>query len=167
MRIYKFIAAFICITIILLCIPPARQAIGRGVWNLIIEQWDREEQARLKKLENGDIVRGKDTILIWENRYEIWHNYDGNHLLFKDDNQMEYTVLSNVQKNKVVKKKLYVISGEGFAIIDKNRLCRVYLNVLDDSENNDIKQLIEDDHIQYLSDFNDFSEKEKEVFNGM
>ncbi len=116
----------------------------------------------------------KDTILIWENMYELGHYYDSNHLDM-EGNGISDVVLKKVKNHKVKKKRLYVISEEGYAIIDENNLCRVYITIPEsefveeysrDSQGNLLyrSRRIEDEHIQYLSGFNEFSDEERKVF---
>ena len=143
--------------------------------NFIITQLNKEENERRQKLENGEIVRGKDTILIWENMYEIGHYSDSNHLEIYTNGSFD-SILEKVTKYKIVKKNLYVTSEEGFAVIDKNNFCRVFITIPEedfvngysiDEQGNKIyySRYIENEHIQYLPNFEAFSEEEQKIFN--
>ena len=107
--------------------------------------------------------------------YVIGHYPDSDHLGIKTK-EISDVILQKVLKHKVKKKKLYITSDEGYAVIDKNNLCRVYITIPEkefveeyskDSQGNLIyrSRRIEDEHIQYLSDFDEFSEEEKAILN--
>ena len=155
-------------------IKPITNAVSDRFWGFVTKEWDKEEQERIRRVENGEIVRGKDTILIWENMYVIGHYPDSNHLGIKTK-EVSDVILEKVLKHKVKKKKLYIVSGEGYAVIDKNNICRVYITIPDDefveeyskdSQGNLLyrSRRIDDEHIKYLSDFYEFSEEELKIF---
>ncbi len=107
--------------------------------------------------------------------YEIGYYSDGNHLSINNKNYL-VNVLNEIIKYEVIDEKLYILSEEGFAIIDKNNLCRIYVTVPEeefisgyntdsDGNNRYINGYIENEHIQYLSDFNGFSTEEQKIFN--
>ena len=144
-------------------------------WDFLRNQFDKEETERIKKIENGELVRGKDTILIWENMYEIWHNYDGNNLSIYE-NKISHNILEKIEGYKVKKDKLYIVSKEGYAVIDKNNLCKVFITVPDEDFVNGYSideqgnkeyytRYIENTHIQYLSKFDKYTDEEQEMFN--
>lgn len=131
-------------------------------FNFVAEQLEKEEKERRQKAENGEIVRGKDTILIWGNKYVIGHYYDSNHFE-TEENGISDTILANVKKYKVKKKKLYILSEEGYAVTDKSNICRVFIlgnSGMQYSEG----EFVNDEQIQYLSSYDDFSSEEKSVF---
>ena len=57
-------------------IKPIRRVISKNFWEFIIEQMDKEEEQRQKDIENGEIIRGKDTIIIWGDTFELLHSYN-------------------------------------------------------------------------------------------
>ena len=65
-------------------------------------QLAKEESERMEKIENGEIVRGKGTILIWENMYVIGHYSDGERLSIetKDVNEAILKKLSSIKRKK-------------------------------------------------------------------
>lgn len=160
---------------IIFSFKPLMKIASDSFWNFIAEQFEKEEQERRQRIENGEIVAGKDTVLIWENKYEIGHFPDGNHLEIHIDGLIN-PVLKNVTAHKVKKEKLYIVSEEGYAVINKNNICTVYVTVpsdefvngysLDKEGNRSyISRYIEDENIQYLSAFDEFSEEEQEMLN--
>ena len=42
-------------------------------WDFIAEQLKKEEQERLAAIERGEIIIGKDTMLIWHDKYVLYH----------------------------------------------------------------------------------------------
>lgn len=141
----------------------------------IFKQLEREDEIRRNKIENGEIVAGKDTALIWGNIYEIW-NQSGDYRLSIETKNLTRNILEKIQNYKKIDNCLYIVSEEGFAVIDENNLCRAYVTVPEtefvngysiDSEGNKVyySRFIEDDNIQYLDDYDDFTDDEKNVFD--
>lgn len=102
----------ILVVFILLCtlsagsIKPITNAVSDRFWGFVMKEWDKEEQERIRRVENGEIVRGKDTILIWENMYVIGHYPDSNHLGIKTK-EISDVILQKILNHKV-KKKNYI-----------------------------------------------------------
>lgn len=173
---------FICgiivvIVALILCIKPILKLSSKNFWDIIVMQFDREEKDRQQKVKNGEIVRGKDTIMVWENMYEIGHYSDGNHLEIAVDGTFD-TILERVTIHKIVNETLYIISDEGYAVINKANLCKVYIIVpenefvngysVDEQGNQiDYSRFIENEHVQYLAEYNEFSMEEQEVFTNL
>lgn len=167
----------VAIIVLSLTVKPILRLSSKSFWNFVVMQFDKEEQERKQKIENGEIVRGKDTVRVWGNMYEIGHYSSGNQLeIYVND--ITENILEKVKAHKVIKKKLYVISEEGYAVINECNLCKVYVTVPEDEFVNGYSideqgntsyysRFIENEHIQYLSDFNEFSEEEQEIFNKM
>lgn len=88
---------------IIFSFKPLMKIASDSFWNFIAEQFEKEEQERRQRIENGEIVAGKDTVLIWENKYEIGHFPDSNHLEIYIDGLIN-PVLKNVTAHKVKKK---------------------------------------------------------------
>lgn len=169
----KYIIVLILIFIIILTIKPIINYTSDIFWNFVESQLDNEESERLKKAENGEISKGKDTILIWKNMYVIGHFSDGNHLSIETKETNE-TILKNVVTHKKKNGKLYIVSDEGYAVIDKNNLCRVFITIDDekfvngyseDSNGNRtyISRKVECENIVYLSKYDEFSTEEKKI----
>lgn len=104
-KILIYSAVLLCYIIFIFSVKPAVQFASDKFWGFISQQLNKEEEEQNQKIANGEIVRGKDTVLIWKNKYEIGRYYDGNHLLIK-----------NVKRNKVENEKLYIISDEGLTL---------------------------------------------------
>lgn len=171
------IITVVSIILIALSIKPILKYTSNIFWGLIRNQFDKEEAKRMEKIENREIIRGKDTILIWGNVYVIGHYSDGNHLSIETKDVNE-TILKKVVKYHEKKGKLYIVSDEGYAVIDKNNLCRVFITVAneefvngytEDVEGNRtyISRKIESTNIEYLSEYEFFSAEEKDVFEKM
>ena len=165
----------VTIVALIFSFKPLFKLSSKSFWNLVVTQFDKEEQERQQKIEKGDIVSGKDTILIWGNMYEIGHYSDSNHLEMHT-NGLSETILKKITIHKVIKKKLYIISEEGYAVINEDNLCKVYVTVpekefvngysVDEQGNKSYySQYIKNGHIQYLLAFNEFSEDEQKNFD--
>ena len=55
--------------------------------------------------------------------------------------------------------KFYVVSADGYAVVDRNNLCKVFL--LTDTDK------VESKYIEYLTSFEEFSEEEQKHFDKM
>ena len=139
--------------------------LGRIFWNSIFIQLDKEEAEREKRIEAGLPIRGKDTALIWRDKYDITVSASGASLdIYIDgDTQM---VLDKVKDHYIYKKTLYVLSDDGYAVIDNDNHCRVYIFTPKEELEYSSQHYgtIEDEHIKYLSSYEEFSESEREIF---
>ena len=139
------------------------------VLDFVSYQFYLEEKEREEKIANGELVRGKDTVIIWENTYEIFHSADGNDLVIDTANECD-TILYRVRAQKVLDNKLYVVSDDGCAVIDKNKVCRVFITNFKNKSANEIEvdsngEKTESENIKYLSDYSEFQVSEKEILN--
>ncbi len=139
--------------------------LGRIFWNSIFIQLDKEEAEREKRIEAGLPIRGKDTALIWRDKYDITVSASGASLdIYIDgDTQM---VLDKVKETNIDKKTLYVLSDDGYAVIDNENNCRVFISTPKEELEYSSQHYgsIEDEHIKYLSSYEEFSESEREIF---
>lgn len=145
-------------------IKPIRRVISKNFWEFIIEQMDKEEEQRQKDIENGKIIRGKDTIIIWGDTFELLHSYNDIHLSVKRNvSKNQYisdTILEKIKNYKINHGKLYIVSDDGFAILDENNNCRIYIY-------SDYDNFIQNDKLKYLYSFSNFSEEEQKMFYDM
>lgn len=183
----RFIIDFTIVLVIgcmcLLCVFNIGR-IARGAstvfWRLIALELDREDEERRRLIADGKIVRGKDTVLIWGDTFDICRYPDGESLGVQTSDGYKI-VLEKITYHEVVRnwfpynKKLYVLSEEGFAVIDEDNVAKVYIVVppsefvsgYSEDENGKrdyFLRYIEDERIRYLSDFDDFSEEEQQKF---
>lgn len=144
-------------------------------WEFVGNQLDKEEQDREHKIQNGEIVRGRDTVLIWENKFEIW-KHNGEKRLSIKDNNLSSMILDKIINYNIIDGKLYINSEEGLAILDKNNLCRAFITIDDDKFVNGysidekgnkryMSRYVENGHIKYLEKYEYFSEEERVVFD--
>lgn len=123
------------------------------------------------------IERGKDTVLIWNDTYDIGRYIDGNHLFIWEE-ESYYRVLSDVKKHRVKGGKLYIVAEDGYAVIDKKDLCRISLTIPEeefvkktgaDAAGNPIyiSKRVDNSLIEYLDDFTDYSDKEQKILKQM
>ena len=74
---------------------------------------DKEEEQRQKDIENGKIIRGKDTIIIWGDTFELFHSYKDIQLCVKRNiakNQYTSdTILEKIKNYRIKHGKLYII----------------------------------------------------------
>lgn len=174
----KLILCSIILLVLILILFNAKNIfsyLSGRVLDFVSYQFYLEEKEREEKIANGELVRGKDTVIIWENTYEIFHSLDGNDLVI--DTADEYgTILCRVRAQKVLNNKLYVVSDDGCAVIDKNKICRVFITnfnnksadgteVDSNGEKTYFPQKIESKDIKYLSDYSEFQVSEKEILN--
>lgn len=94
----------------------------RMFWNLIDIQFDKEEAEREKRIEAGLPVRGKDTTLIWRDKYDICKSSETRLLMIYIDGD-DQMVLDKVRDFDIDKKTLYVLSDDGYAVIDNENNC--------------------------------------------
>lgn len=125
----------------------------------------------------GDI--GKDTkFVLGDGKFQLVHTYDKYFdFIMKYDESQGDIILKDCLQYKHIGDYLYVFSKtEGYAVVDqKSNLCRVYIIVSPEQFTNGytidsagikhtISRFVNDEHIQYVSDFNVFSEEEQEIF---
>lgn len=149
--------------------------IGKAFLNMIFAQFDREEAAREAKIERGEPFYGRDTCVIWDNMYEIG-KYNTEKQLDIVTKELDEHIIGKIHSYKTKKGKHYVLSGEGYVVIGKDGLCRVFVSVPEeefisgysiDKDGNKYyhsKKLPENKYVSYLSSYDEFSEDEKKVF---
>lgn len=144
---------------------PARNKASDIFWDAICAQLEREEAERQRKYENHEVVIGRDTVAVFGKHYDIGKTYrDGKRIdhLWIVVEDADGVVLSGVTNYDSRRGCFYVISEEGYAVIDKNDYCRVYLTVPEEEQDK-----IESKHIEYLDSYEEFSEKERKYFEKM
>lgn len=174
---YIWIIIAIIFTISLLNIKSIRRYVSESFWSFAANQFEKEETERKEKIAGGEIVRGKDTVLIWNNMYVIYHINDEK-CLTVEIGDVDDDLLDGIQKHKIKKNKLFITSNEGYAVIDKDGVCRMYITVPEDEYVNGfeedeegnryyISKKIQHPQIKYLSTFDEFEEDEKMVLEKM
>ena len=133
-------------------------------WGAISAQFEREEAERQRKYDNHEVVIGRDTVAVFGKHYEIGKTYDLNgkridHLYVVVEDA-DGVILSGVTHRDRKSGQYYVISEEGYAVIDKNDYCRVYLTIPEEEQDK-----IESKYIEYLDSYEEFSEKERKYFD--
>ena len=138
---------------------------GRIFWNLVDLQIEREEAERKKRIDKGLPVRGKDTELIWHDKYDICKSSSTKLLMIYIDGDTQ-VVLDKVKDFDIYKKTLYVLSDDGYAVIDNKNNCRVFIFKPKDELEYSTQHYgsIDDEHIRYLSSYEEFSKSEREIF---
>ncbi len=139
--------------------------LGRIFWNSIIIQLDKEEAEREKRIEAGLPIRGKDTVLIWRDKYDICKSSNTKLLMIYIDGD-EQVVLGKVTDHYIYNKTLYVLSDDGYAVIDNENNCRVFIFTPKEELEYSTQHYgsIEDEHVKYLSSYEEFSGSEREIF---
>ncbi|MCD7855905.1 MAG: DUF5050 domain-containing protein [Clostridiales bacterium] len=133
------------------------------------------ENARRRK-----IGIGKDNVYVWNDGvFQIGHYSDGNHLDYHFDNfPLIKSVLEKVITYKAKDDKLFVITEEGYAVIDKTNTAKVLITVSEDEFTNGYytndegvkipyTRFIDDPQIVYLESFDDFEAEEQKQFEKM
>ena len=139
---------------------------------------DAEEAARQEKIERGEPVAGKDTMIIWNKKYDISKYSNGNET-FGDldiiEKDFSDNIMRRIKKFDEYKDKLYIYSYDGYAVIDEDNICRVFITIpqedfergysLDENGNKTkfYPDKVEHEKVIYLSAFEEFSEKEQEI----
>ena len=138
---------------------------GRIFWNLIDLQFEKEEAEREKRIETRLPVRGKDTALIWRDKYDICKSSGTKLLMIYIDGDTQ-VVLDKVKDFDINKKTLYVLSDDGYAVIDNKNNCRVFIFKPKEELEYSTQHYgsIDDEHIRYLSSYEEFSKSEREIF---
>lgn len=130
-------------------------------WGAIAAQLEREMDEKAKKHE---VIAGRDTVLVWHNHYEICKNdtFDGvrEEDLWVTVEDADGLILDDLIEYDSKGKYFYVVAEEGYAVIDKNDYCRVYLTVSEKE-----RDKIESKYIKYLDSYEGFSEKERKYFD--
>ena len=132
-------------------------------------------ESQYGRVEHGAIVITKD------GKYRIEKNVE-NQLCFNMyyDVSLEYEILKNVSAHRKKGNYYYIKSDEGYAVVDiANEISRVFITV---TKNEFVKysgsvdekgekiyrsRFIEDQHIVYLSSYDDFSTQERDIFKKM
>ena len=152
--------------------------IENAFWNAVIRQLDKEEAEREAKIERGEPFAGRDTVVIWDNMYEI-SKYSNEKNLDIQTKELAAHIIGKIQKYKTKKGKHYILSEEGYVVIDENSLCRVFVSIPDEefisgySIDKDgtkyyhSKKLKKNKYVSYLSDYDEFSAEEKKIFEQM
>ncbi len=147
-------------------------------WNFIAEQLEKEEQERLAAIERGEIIIGKDTMLVWNDKYVLYHQAGDDTLCIHYEDGNEESIIGKVTQYKKKKGILYILSDEGYVVIDDKNYCRVYITIPKeefvsgyyedkDGKRTYISRFIDDVNIKYLESFNDYSEDEQKIFKKM
>ena len=87
-------------------------------WNFIAEQLEKEEQERLAAIERGEIIIGKDTMLVWNDKYVLYHQAGDDTLCIHYEDGNEESIIGKVTQYKKKKGILYILSDEGYVVID-------------------------------------------------
>ena len=102
----------VALVLLLICVKPIVNFVGDLFWEFVAVQLDKEEQLRLQKIENDEIIRGKDTVLIWGNKFEIWNHGNEKRLSIETEGVSE-NILKKVTDFKVIDEQLYIVSDGG------------------------------------------------------
>ena len=95
---------------------------------------------------------------------------------YEDGN--EESIIGKVTQYKKKKGILYILSDEGYVLIDDNNLCRAHITITKeefvsgyyeekDGKRTCISRFIDDANIKYLESFSDYSEDEQKIFKKM
>ncbi len=158
-----FTVAIILISIIASCvlvIPPKLSKISAFAWDMIYRQLDKEEEEMNRKIANHEVVRGKDTKLIWGKHYDIAKFSDKYHFSITSK-ESDGIILHSVTRFGFYDDCLYIISDEGKAIVNEDEHCRAYA-IAPDLITNSNEQ--EKSYIEFLNSYSDFSQSEQKNF---
>ena len=164
----------------LMFLAPIREKAGNMLLNAIVRELDKEEAERLERIENHMVVIGRDTVKVWGDHYNIGKatnpytiEQEGNLWIVIED--AEDVIFGGVTQFDDEDGKFYVISREGYAIVDSNDYCRVYITVPKeefemgygtDKNGNKVyyHDYVESKYVKYLDSYDEFSKEEREFF---
>lgn len=150
--------------------------LNRGIllnhfWSKIENQLDYE-----RSLESGNDF---NKISWGDLSFQINHHKSGNNLEYVSVSNKEiYILLKNISSYKIAEGNLYVKSKNGYAIVDKNNICKIFVNqsvlrttgdYTQDEYGNKIysNQKVDKENIKYLFSYDDFSTQERNIFKKM
>lgn len=123
---------------------------------------------------------GRDTLYTLGNgKFQIGKFSDDKVFFMYDENQVIQSLLYGVSEYQKHRGNLYVISNEGYGIVNaKTNQCRLYITLPADqfvkgygvdSEGvqRPISRFVNDEHVAYLESFESFSEEEKKFLERM
>jgi len=91
----------------------------------------------------------------------VWGDFTIQINHYKSGNKLEYvkneektSLLETVKNYKILENKLYVVAGDGYAVVDENNIVKIYLT----SGNEFIL-----DNVIYLTSLDDFEENEQRI----
>ena len=152
------IMIIIILSVSLLTINPVREKMGQIIWNWVVHQLDKEEAERIEKMERHEVVRGKDTAYIWNKHYEVW-SQSGDKYFGIETPETSDVLLLKAYLIDTYKEQFYVVAKDGYAVVDRNNLCRIFL--LTDADE------VESKYIKYFTSYEEFSEEEQKHFSKM
>jgi hypothetical protein len=151
--------------------------VSNKFWQFLAEQFDKEEKAR-EESKYGGI--GKDTIIsLGDGKFSIGKFADDKVLVMYNEDKTMESLLCKVSKYKTKKGKLYIISDEGYGIADsKTNTCKLFVSVSpeqftngygidSDGIHHPISRFLNDEHVEYLQSYDEFSSEEKVIFEKM
>lgn len=123
--------------------------------------------------------RGRDTVTILGNgKFQIGKYGNQKKFVMYQGEHLHTPLLEHVILHKIYNKRyLYVYSKEGYAIADaQTNTCRLFITVPDeefvngwtsgeDGVKRPISRYVEDEHVSYLENFEEFSEEERARFD--
>ena len=151
----------------------------------LLDKMLEEDAERQRKIANGEeveFISGKDTIFEWNEKYYITRGgYDNRKTLsIRKKGTLFNDILRRVEDYSFLGTSIYVVSYEGYAVIDKDDLCKVYITVPRDDffegkeygvtpkgERLFYSGKTESEYVVYLDSFSDYSKEEQDNLNKM
>lgn len=168
-RVFWLIAFGMVLIGLLVCLN--RHILLNHFWSKIESQLDYERSSEVgddfNKISWGDLS------------FQINHHKSSNNLEYVSVADKEsYILLKNISSYKIVEGKLYVRSKVGYAIVDENNICKIFVDqsilkttgeYTQDKYGNKIysNQKADKENIKYLSSYDDFSTQERDIFKKM
>ena len=150
----------------------------------LLDKMLEEDAERQRKIANGEeveIIHGKDTIFEMGDLYCISkYGLDNDKVLMLHDTSPSSDVISRIYDYSFYNNSLYIVAYEGYAVIDKDDLCKVYITVPRDEffegkeyevtskgEKLFYSGKTESEYVVYLDSFSDYSKEEQDNLNKM
>ena len=165
-RVFWLIVLGMILAVLLVCLN--RRILLDRFWSKIESQLDYE-----RSLEVGDDF---NKISWGDLSFQINHHKSGNNLEYVSVADKEsYILLKNISSYKIMEGKLYVKSKDGYAIVDENNICKIFVDqsifqkseeYTQDKYGNKIysNQKVDKENIKYLLNYDDFSMQERDIF---
>lgn len=173
---------FIVASILLMCIPVVYEPVLGFVLEKVVfpvaepfisKAFDEFEEERQKAIENKEPFPGRDTKIIWGKMYDI-SDYSGNVILTILNKEIDEDVLGNIRNFEKVDGKLYIVSDDGYAVINEENVCRLYVTLTEEEfekgyredangEKIPCKKHVDYEKIVYLNSFEEFFDSEQKI----
>lgn len=128
---------------------------------------------------NRELETGSYNVVDWtDGTFQINQLLGDRYLEMPKKEDYKVILLTDVQDYKIKNKKLFIIAKQGYAVIDKENNAQIFISFHEEGMKEEgsvyfkgVERLYsicyKDKHIKYLNSFDEFSEKDKKIFDKM